>query len=86
MARILYLEIELVLPTGCQLRTAMELETLVRRVRGEFLEMPGLQLTIAQAQRLWGMERELCERVVGALVGASFLRRTPTGAIARMDV
>jgi len=64
----------------------MELETLVRRVRSEFLEMPGLHLTFAQAQRLWGIERELCERVVGLLIGDAFLRRTPTGAIVRADV
>jgi hypothetical protein len=63
----------------------MELESLVRRVRGEFLEMPGLLLTVGQAQRLWGIERELCERVIGSLVGAAFLRRTSTGAIARME-
>ena len=63
----------------------MELETLIRRVRSEFLEMPGLQLTFAQAQRLWGLERELCERVVGVLIGDSFLRRTASGAIARLD-
>ena len=63
----------------------MELESLVQRVRGEFLEMPGLQLTVAQAQRLWGIERELCELVVGTLVGTAFLRRTPTGAIVRLD-
>jgi len=63
----------------------MELEALVRRVRGEFLEMPGLSLTFAQATRLWGLERELCERVVDALVGAAFLRRTSSGAITRAD-
>ena len=49
----------------------MELESLVRRIRGEFLEMPGLHLTVAQAQRLWGIERDLCELVVGSLVGAA---------------
>ena len=32
----------------------MESPTLVDRVRGEFMEMPGLQLTMAQAARLWG--------------------------------
>ena len=31
---------------------------LVHRVRGEFLEMPGLRLTRAQAQRLWGLDEE----------------------------
>ena len=63
----------------------MELEVLMRRVRGEFLEMPGLSLTFAQAVRLWGLERELCERVINALVSAAFLRRTSAGAIMRVD-
>ena len=31
-------------------------ERLIRRVRAEFLEMPGLCLTIDQAQRLWSLE------------------------------
>ena len=38
----------------------MDLENVVRRVRGEFMEMPGLRLTPAQAMRLWGLERETC--------------------------
>ena len=63
----------------------MEFETLIRRVRGEFLEMPGLRLTFTQAQRLWGLEREICERVVTALIGDAFLRRTSSGAITRSD-
>jgi hypothetical protein len=63
----------------------MELEALVRRIRGEFMEMPGLSLTFAQAKRLWGIEHDLCERVIGVLVGAAFLRRTPAGQISRAD-
>ncbi len=63
----------------------MDFETLVHRVRGEFLEMPGLMLTLPQAQRLWGMERELCGRVVTTLIGSAFLRRTPSGVIMRAD-
>ena len=47
----------------------MEFEAIVRRVRGEFLEMPGLTLTVAQAGRLWGLEQDLCHRVIGTLVG-----------------
>jgi hypothetical protein len=64
----------------------MELEALVRRVRGEFLEMPGLSLTFAQATRLWGLEREMCERIVHVLEDTAFLRRTPSGAIVRADL
>jgi hypothetical protein len=58
---------------------------LVERIRGEFNEMPGLQLTIAQAARLWGMEVAACRSVVDALVDASFLRWTPAGRVARRD-
>src|ERR1700740_374034 len=54
----------------------MELNGVVRRVRSEFLEMPGLHLTPAQAQRLWGLEGELCRAVIDALVAEAVLRRT----------
>lgn len=64
----------------------MESEAVVRRIRAEFLEMPGLHLTLAQATRLWGLDPALCRRVVDALVGARFLRWTSAGAIARADV
>lgn len=55
----------------------------VDRVRGEFLEMPGLQLTMPQAARLWGMEEAACRAVIDALVESSFLRWTPAGTIVR---
>lgn len=32
---------------------------LTERIRGEFLEMPGLKLTTAQACRLWNLTPEL---------------------------
>ncbi len=63
----------------------MELDELVRRVREEFLEMPGLRLTPAQAMRLWGLEDETCHRVIDALVSVAFLRWTPRGAVTRSD-
>ena len=44
------------------------LDDVLRRVRGEYLEMPGLRLTTAQAQRLWGLERSDCDRLLTALV------------------
>ena len=52
---------------------------LLRRVRGEFLEMPGLCLSVEQAQRLWGLERHACESVLNALADTQFLHRTVTG-------
>jgi hypothetical protein len=63
----------------------VDLSTLVQRARGEFLEMPGLQLTIAQAARLWGLDTSSCQRVVTALVGSSFLRWTADGKVTRAD-
>jgi hypothetical protein len=48
---------------------------LLNRVKSEFLEMPGLQLKIDQAQRLWNLDRASCETLLGVLVEAKFLRR-----------
>jgi hypothetical protein len=49
---------------------------LLRVIRAEYLEMPGLQLTIRQAQRLWGLDAPTCAAMFDALVTARFLRRT----------
>ena len=57
---------------------------LVTRVRGEYLEMPGLRLTLEQARRLFAVERTLCKRVLDALVEAKFLCVRPDGAYARV--
>lgn len=51
----------------------------LRRVKTEFQELPGLRLTTAQAQRLWGLDRESCAALLGALVDARFLVRTAEG-------
>ena len=63
----------------------MHARALVDRVRGEFNEMPGLQLTIPQAARLLGIEPEACRSVIDQLVASEFLRRTPAGTIVRVD-
>jgi len=60
-------------------------ELLVERVRCEFLEMPGLRLTLPQAARLWGLDLPSCEAVVDVLIQCEFLRRTASGAVARLD-
>jgi hypothetical protein len=64
---------------------AATIEDVFRRVQGEFLEMPGLRLTEAQARRLWGMETELCSELLGELVDAKFLFRTRDGAFMRVE-
>ena len=53
------------------------------RIRGEFLEMPGLRLTIEQAARLWHVDAATCAEVLGRLVADRFLTRTRAGAYVR---
>ena len=61
------------------------IDEVLRRVQGEFLEMPGLRLTEPQARRLWGLDSVWCEAVLDALVDAKFLFKTRTGAFMRID-
>jgi hypothetical protein len=60
-------------------------DEVLRRVQGEYIEMPGLRLTTAQAQRLWGLDRAACDALLGALVDAKFLFRTRDGAFIRSE-
>ena len=53
--------------------------SLLSRIRGEYLEMPGLRLTFAQACRLWHMEATTCIAVLEELVAEGFLHRTKDG-------
>ena len=60
-------------------------ELLLYRIRGEFLEMPGLRLTQEQAARLWNMDAAVCAAALMRLVADRFLMRTRHGAYVRMD-
>lgn len=62
-----------------------EADDVLLRVRGEYLEMPGLRLTLAQAQRLWGLDGLASQSVLKALVDARFLRRAPDGTFVRVE-
>jgi hypothetical protein len=59
------------------------LAPLVRRIEGEYHEMPGLKLTEAQAQRLWDLDSDTCHIVLVTLVQRRFLRRTTKGMYVR---
>jgi hypothetical protein len=63
----------------------MRIDEVLQRIQGEYVEMPGLRLTPAQAQRLWGLERDVCNALLGALVDAKFLAQTRDGAFIRLD-
>ena len=55
-------------------------------MRAEYTEIPGLHLTRAQVQRLWGLDPATSDAVLGELVAERFLRRTPTGTYVRAEV
>jgi hypothetical protein len=65
--------------------TGRGIQEVVRQIRGEFLEMPGLRLTEQQARRMWCLDETACEAVLGALVDARFLAKTRDGAFIRHD-
>jgi hypothetical protein len=67
-------------------RSTPRFDALIVRVRGEYHEMPGLSLTVPQAQRLWGLEDSLCRSLFECLVETKFLRRTRHGRFVRCDV
>jgi CheY-like chemotaxis protein len=49
------------------------------RIRAEYMDLPGLRLTMAQAQRLWHAARPEMEARLAALVGEGFLRLDASG-------
>jgi hypothetical protein len=56
---------------------------LVRRIESEYREMPGLNLTLAQAQRLWGVDQATCVQVLTLLVTRRVLKKTAAGMYLR---
>jgi hypothetical protein len=56
-----------------------EIASLRSRIEGEYREMPGLSLTLAQAARLWGLDRATTERVLESLSETNVLSRTRDG-------
>jgi hypothetical protein len=55
----------------------------IRRVRADFLEMPGMRLTPRQAARWWHFELDFCDAVLSALVDTRFLVKTHDKKFAR---
>jgi hypothetical protein len=60
-----------------------DLNSLLHRASADFDEMPGLQLTLPQARRLWNMNADDCHSVLNTLVDAGFLRWTATRTVVR---
>ena len=61
-------------------RDAASRQRLLRRVEMEYVEMPGLCLTLPQAKRLFVLRDDICVRVLGSLEASGVLRRNEQGA------
>jgi hypothetical protein len=58
-------------------------DALLRQIRAEYLEMPGLCLTCAQAQRLFGLDPLTCSSLLASLTKDKFLCRRSNGSYGR---
>ena len=61
----------------------MQVQDAVELIRMEYTEMPGMQLSVFQVQRLLNLPKDLCERALGELTGSGFLRQSPDGRYLR---
>ncbi len=57
----------------------------LQRIRAEYQEVPGLNLTRRQVQRFWGLDAVTADTLLDALESAKFLRRTRTDGYVRAD-
>jgi hypothetical protein len=51
-----------------------------RRAEAEYMEMPGLKLTAAQASRFWHLDADAGAALLDAMVDDGFLYRSRDGA------
>jgi len=70
------------MPTAVQTPPSREL---LQRIRGEYLEMPGLRLTAEQARRLWSLDLGTCMSLLETLVETKFLGRSHDGKYVRLS-
>jgi hypothetical protein len=50
-------------------------------IRAEFHEMPGMRLTPSQFRRLWQLDPDECEAVIGRLRAEGFLEQDSHGQL-----
>jgi hypothetical protein len=55
------------------------IDVVAARIQGEYREMPGLRLTLRQAQRLFGVDATVCSLVFEQLTRDRFLIRSADG-------
>ena len=64
-------------------RTTAGLHELLQRIEADYRELPALNVTESQAQRLWGLDSTTCAFVLMTLMERGVLERTPTGTYIR---
>jgi hypothetical protein len=64
-------------------QTTASLHELLRRIEGEYREMPGLSVTARQAERLWALDSTTCAFVLMTLTKRGILKRTAGGTYIR---
>jgi hypothetical protein len=63
--------------------TQQLLDSLLCRVKAEYLEMPGMSLSPEQAARLFGMTPEVCSSLLDVLTVTQFLCKNARGQYVR---
>jgi DNA-binding IclR family transcriptional regulator len=66
-------------------RDLVRREAVVRRIVGEFHDMPGLILSLKQASRLLGVDEAACARILAGLTQAGVLRRSASEYYSRRE-
>src|ERR671918_2763482 len=69
----------------CCCARGMSFARAVDRARSDFLDRPGLELTVPQAVHLWRLGLDDCRPVIDALVDAGFLKWTTRRTIRRAE-
>jgi len=57
--------------------------TLLEQIQAEYAVMPGLSVTLPQAERLWAVDQATCEEVFSRLISRGVLKRTSKGRFVR---
>jgi hypothetical protein len=65
--------------------TPLTLDRVQRRLLREYLDLPGLSLSLRQATRLLGVDAPTCRAVLNELVSGGCLAREASGAYVRDD-
>jgi Fic family protein len=65
------------------MRRRRERANALRRLRLDYLKLPGLRMTVEESARFWDLEPRACERLLESLVQERFLTRTSDGRYKR---